>query len=381
MRFAEKLDEVPDNGLICKSKQALLAKFNFNRIKGLMEQRQETKSLPRNRKCGNCRYFEPAPLWRKGWCRNPRLYDRRANHLVDASSIDCEQVFRARIYWEPIPTPDESDRLISPFNVNTFDNNEYGLADGGRNLRPANDGVLRPTQGKPAINRNERTERAQPLQAEPVITDREKAEAAPNIVKKESQFRKWLLANIPYYNKVDGVVARVNWLAALPWIVIGLLAFIILINIGGGGNNSNNPSTNGTPAPQATGGSGNFAPGLGNIPTQAAVTQAPGSASKASPTPTLSNAIPTQPPQPTPTKAAVTTVRAKVINTGTAKTLNMRSDPSKKDEKNIIDKIPEGTIVEIIGGPTPGEGLEWWQIKYNNKTGWAAKEFLEQVKQ
>src|SRR5580765_1115453 len=71
-----------------------------------MEIKQETKSLPRNRKCGNCRYFEPAPLWRKGWCRNPRLYDRRANHLVDAATIDCEQVFRARIYWEPVPTPE-----------------------------------------------------------------------------------------------------------------------------------------------------------------------------------------------------------------------------------------------------------------------------------
>jgi Bacterial SH3 domain len=349
-----------------------------------MEQRQETKSLPRNRKCGNCRYFEPAPLWRKGWCRNPRLYDRRANHLVDASSIDCEQVFRARIYWEPIPTPDESDRLISPFNVNTYDNSsDFGMADGGRNPRPQADGVLRPTQNKPLINRNERTEKASTVMAEPVMSDRERAEAAPNLVKKESQIRKWLLENIPYYNKIDGFVGKVNWLAVAPWLVIGLLAIIILINIGGGNSST---ATNSTPAPNSTANAGSvFAPGLGNIPTQAAGTPQPatntGNNSKlASPTPTLSNAIPTQPPQATPTKAAPTSIQAKVINTGTAKELNMRSSPSKADNKNIVTKIPEGTIVEIVGGPTTAEGMEWWQVKYKDKTGWASKEFLEQVK-
>lgn len=63
---------------------------------------QENRGIPRNRKCGNCRYYEAAPLWRKGWCRNPKLYPPHANHLVDANTIDCEGGFRSRIYWEPI---------------------------------------------------------------------------------------------------------------------------------------------------------------------------------------------------------------------------------------------------------------------------------------
>lgn len=61
------------------------------------------QAAPRNRKCGNCRFYEPAPLWRKGWCRNPKLYPPHANHLVDATTIDCEGGFRSRIYWEPVP--------------------------------------------------------------------------------------------------------------------------------------------------------------------------------------------------------------------------------------------------------------------------------------
>src|SRR5205085_8618988 len=96
------------------------------------EPQESSRAVPRNRKCGNCRYFEPAPLWRKGWCRNPRLYDRRANHLVDAATIDCEQVFRARIYWEPIPTPEMSE--INPAFSSFAGNSsaDGGGADGGR---------------------------------------------------------------------------------------------------------------------------------------------------------------------------------------------------------------------------------------------------------
>lgn len=84
---------------------------------------QETRGIPRNRKCGNCRFYEPAPLWRKGWCRNPKLYPPHANHLVDANTIDCEGGFRSRIYWEPVmssqvapPVPAETPPFV-PANV------------------------------------------------------------------------------------------------------------------------------------------------------------------------------------------------------------------------------------------------------------------------
>src|SRR6476661_3377940 len=112
-----------------------------------MEIKQETKSLPRNRKCGNCRYFEPAPLWRKGWCRNPRLYDRRANHLVDAATIDCEQVFRARIYWEPVPTTEvaEVNSYGASASYNANPSADSGLVDAGVSRgRAPSDGILRP---------------------------------------------------------------------------------------------------------------------------------------------------------------------------------------------------------------------------------------------
>src|ERR1700712_4283812 len=84
---------------------------------------QETRGIPRNRKCGNCRFYEPAPLWRKGWCRNAKLYPPHANHLVDANTIDCEGGFRSRIYWEPLaagqvaPSIASDERPITNSNV------------------------------------------------------------------------------------------------------------------------------------------------------------------------------------------------------------------------------------------------------------------------
>lgn len=74
---------------------------------------QETRGIPRNRKCGNCRFYEPAPLYRKGWCRNTKLYPPHANHLVDANTIDCEGGFRSRIYWEPLATGQVAPPLAS----------------------------------------------------------------------------------------------------------------------------------------------------------------------------------------------------------------------------------------------------------------------------
>ena len=57
----------------------------------------------RERKCSTCKHYQPSPLWRKGWCRNPLLYDRNTNHLVEADSLACNRTFID--YWEPAGWP------------------------------------------------------------------------------------------------------------------------------------------------------------------------------------------------------------------------------------------------------------------------------------
>ena len=64
---------------------------------------QMNPSKIRERKCSTCKHYQPSPLWRKGWCRNPLLYDRNTNHLVEADSLACNRTFID--YWEPITGP------------------------------------------------------------------------------------------------------------------------------------------------------------------------------------------------------------------------------------------------------------------------------------
>jgi hypothetical protein len=55
------------------------------------------------RKCSTCKHYEPAPIWRKGWCRNPLLYSPQQSHLVGEDDLDCDRGMGN--YWEPIDQP------------------------------------------------------------------------------------------------------------------------------------------------------------------------------------------------------------------------------------------------------------------------------------
>jgi hypothetical protein len=267
---------------------------------------------------------------------------------VDASTIDCEQVFRARIYWEPVPVPEADEQNLV--------NLAGGAADGG--LPPSRlplEGTNRPkVSNRPVINRKESGER-------------EKTDALPGVVKKPSKLRVWLLENVPYYDKVDGPISRQNWLIIIPAVVIGLALLIIFFNVIGGKKTDTVANT----TPLAT----------TSVAVSSLVTSASGTPSSSAllATPTLSNALATATSEPIKTTVAATEKRAKVSDTGTAKSVNLRKDTSTKDDKNIIARIPEGEIVTIVGGPKLAESKEWWQISYKGQVGWAAKDYLKEI--
>lgn len=41
--------------------------------------------------CQTCKHYEPSSVWRRGWCRNPRLYSPQQSHLVEQDSLDCSR--------------------------------------------------------------------------------------------------------------------------------------------------------------------------------------------------------------------------------------------------------------------------------------------------
>jgi hypothetical protein len=52
-----------------------------------------------HRHCGTCRFYEPSPIWRRGWCRNTVLHRLGYSHPVQEDEHDCR---RGRSdFWEP----------------------------------------------------------------------------------------------------------------------------------------------------------------------------------------------------------------------------------------------------------------------------------------
>jgi hypothetical protein len=92
------------------------------------------------------------------------------------------------------------------------------------------------------------------------------------------------------------------------------------------------------------------------------------------------------PPPPTPTVLAVSNdpifvgAQVKVVDTG-PNGLNFRREPSRSAER--IRSLPEGSVYEVVGGPTEADGYTWWQLRdpSDGTTGWGAGIYLRRVVQ
>jgi hypothetical protein len=116
-----------------------------------------------------------------------------------------------------------------------------------------------------------------------------------------------------------------------------------------------------------------------STPTEAVVTLTP--TEEFPPTATPYSA-PTETPIPVAAVDAAKTggiaigAKVKVFDTGTG--LNFRKGPSRGAE--AIKKLPDGTLLEVMGGPREAEGFVWWQMKDPDGTvGWGAQIGLQLV--
>ncbi|MCA9860771.1 MAG: SH3 domain-containing protein [Thermomicrobiales bacterium] len=57
-----------------------------------------------------------------------------------------------------------------------------------------------------------------------------------------------------------------------------------------------------------------------------------------------------------------------------ADALNLRTDASVDAE--IVTTLANGTWATVVDGPVTGEEYSWYQLEYDDVTGWAAAEFL-----
>jgi len=69
-------------------------------------------------------------------------------------------------------------------------------------------------------------------------------------------------------------------------------------------------------------------------------------------------------------------VTAKVTGTG-SQGLNMRSGAGTANAR--VKTLPDGSVVEVIGGPKEANGYTWWQVRDQaGVTGWVVSRYLEQ---
>jgi hypothetical protein len=55
--------------------------------------------------------------------------------------------------------------------------------------------------------------------------------------------------------------------------------------------------------------------------------------------------------------------------------VNLRRSPGylgKNDDTDVIVKIPQFALVEIIGGPIDKDSLSWWNVSWSGHEGWIA---------
>lgn len=114
------------------------------------------------RKCSTCKFYEPAPIWRKGWCRNPLLYAPQQSHLVAEDDLDCSRGLSD--YWEAADgTGPNAGVNLAMSGHDLFDRGQRGPAEpaadawgsnsssygGGRGTYPPEDDGYAPHESTP----------------------------------------------------------------------------------------------------------------------------------------------------------------------------------------------------------------------------------------
>ena len=293
----------------------------------------------RERKCSTCKHYQPSPLWRKGWCRNPLLYDRNTNHLVEAESLSCNRTFID--YWEPgdeaiaagaqgrSPKP----RIAPSIPMDTYNASGERLPTGHT-----------PAVGIPAALGRGAADKARPPLS--IVTpDYEELDEFDQNVDSSKATRQMPEVQRPgpsRFTARDRIraarTARPGTGAALPsgslvWVALAALALLLLV----GG------------AYLLTRGDGENVAGVGQVPSETATATAvpPTPTGFGDPTPTAGQgtAVPTS----AATEVAGLAVGRWAQVSGSGAGLVVRAGPSRTERR--ITAIPERTKVRIIDGP------------------------------
>jgi hypothetical protein len=284
------------------------------------EDRDQESEMPTPpRRCSTCRHFQPAPLWRKGWCRNPLLYAPHQNHLVDERDLDCNRQFGD--YWEPLEAA-AAPVMVEAAAGPSADTGEVPVTQAGAGV-----GAAAPDAKQPTAPR--------------------RAPAATAPPRGQSDYLR----------------------LAVPAAIVLLLLLGYAVWTGMLFRNAAESATPTAPVaavmtPEAS-------------PT-AAPTVAPTAAPTAAPTPRPTSpptVAPTSAPTVAPTPAGLRPGVAAIVDTGSTDGLRLRRDPGQAGV--TLRSIRSGERLTLLEGPREVDGMAWWKVQYANEQGWVAGAFLK----
>ncbi len=319
---------------------------------------------PRERKCLTCRHYQASPLWRKGWCRNPLLYDAQTNHLVEADALACSRTFID--YWEARDGTRSTapNAPLGPSPVRRAPSIQMTpTGPGGTPLRSTAVTVAAVQAAAAQPRERERPPQLSLIRSEPVQTE-------PTI---EPPLR---LDILPLPLIPPPVEAKPAALPAAPHATPALeedrssirnvlVSGILIAALGAGFVLTRHPVKSVT------------SDTLTVVPSSPVAAAAPPTATH-NPLPTPTNVRPTVIVTPAPLMVGL---GAKVQTTGLAgAALNVRQNPGTKGI--IVGHLVDGRQAQIKAGPQQADGVGWWQITgWDNggTLGWVSGKYLKPV--
>lgn len=292
------------------------------------------------RKCSTCKHFEAAPIWRKGWCRNPLLYSPQQSHLVGEDDLDCERGMGN--YWEPIP-------------LDAGERHHHAPPAPPRPTTATGDDVARPIY---VVSGSSGYSDAGP--EPPLGGGRSGGGGGPLNYYAEDRY--WT-----DYLRIAAPILGVLLLVVLFWLWAS--SFLGDDDDGGPLGAATGTTTIPTIGPTPTNGS----TAVAGTPTSPIVITTVTPPAGATNTPS-NGSQPTPTPEPQePVGEIFPGAEVVVANTG-GDGANLRADASSSAE--IITTLLEGTPLTVTGDAVEADGLVWWPVTGEAGDGWVAGDFL-----
>jgi hypothetical protein len=325
------------------------------------------------RKCSTCKHYEPAPIWRKGWCRNPALYSPQQSHLVGEDDLDCDRGMGN--HWEPIesdtvavrrqhtsqqPNADSLDPGYSdlpegeesvPIRLTGF-NAEQTVPERRGGVVSQYGGPGRPTgSGGFGSGRGGRDDDDRHTAQFSEGGDRDPYDSERTPFGYQPEERYWT-----DYLRIAAPVVGVILMLGLVWFWVASML----------NNNDEDVAVNDDDV------SGPVIPS--ETPTPVDDTEDDADAPITIMTPEAEDEdVDDTNGEPTPTEIGPGTT---VLVTGTGEAgLNIRT--SATTEAEVVDSVAEGTELTVTGESQQADGFTWWPVEVDGVTGFVVADFVE----